>query len=107
MNETHLTTKRPRKNAKLERDPCNGALDAKEVQGSTGARFFVRVTSIRKRLIDPDNICEKYHVDLCRYAGAIPNDSAAEIILETGQRKAGKAESEQTLIEIYETNFRC
>lgn len=86
--------------AKLECHPSDAPLGAKAVQRPTGERFLVRVTSIRKRLLDLDNICEKYHVDLLRRIGAIPDDSPAAILLETSQRKALKKEAEHTVIEI-------
>jgi hypothetical protein len=86
--------------AKLESNTCYAPLAAKEVQGSSRQRFLVRVESTRRRLLDTDNLCEKYLLDLCRYAGAIPGDSPAEIELETRQRKAGKGEAESTLITI-------
>jgi hypothetical protein len=72
-----------------------------QVQERSSQRFLVRVTSIRKRLLDEDNLCEKYHVDLCRYAGMLPGDEAGTTKIETTQRKALKAEEEQTIIEIF------
>ena len=61
----------------------------------------MRVTSIRKRLADEDGLCEKYFVDLCRYAGIIPDDAPGVCKIQTGQRKAEKGEEEHTLIEIF------
>ena len=86
---------------KLERNPCNGALEAQEVQGQTGERILVRITSFRRRLLDEDNQCEKYHVDLCRYAGVIPCDTPGEVQIEVRQRKAHKAAREETLVEVF------
>ncbi len=88
--------------AKLECDPCHAPLAKEKVQRSTGKRFLVCITSIRKRLLDQDNLAEKYHVDLCRYAGIIPDDSPAQIEIQTGQRKAIKGEEEHTVIEIFQ-----
>jgi hypothetical protein len=87
--------------AKLESDSSLPSLDSEKVQRPTGKRFLVRVESVRKRLLDPDNLCEKYHVDLLRYCGAIPGDTPQQIDLETSQRKAEKGEEEHTLIEVY------
>lgn len=67
-------------------------------------RFLVRVTSIRSRLIDEDNLCEKYVVDCCRYAGLLPGDGPGQTRIEVSQRKAGKEESECTVVEIFDLN---
>ena len=80
----------------------NGA-EAQEVQGRSCERILVRVTSIRNRLLDEDNLCEKYHVDLCRYAGALPDDTPDKVKIEVCQRKAAKGERERTEIVINET----
>jgi len=86
--------------AVLEPDPGHAPLETKEVQGSTGAGFLVRITSIRKRLLDEDNLCAKYHCDLLRYAGVIPDDAPGICKIQTTQRKAGKEETEHTIIEV-------
>jgi hypothetical protein len=90
----------PRTSPKLERNPCNEPLGQNEIQEYPGQKFLVRVTAIRKRLLDEDNLCEKYHVDLCRYAGIISGDEAGKTKIETCQRKAKKGEPESTIIEI-------
>ena len=77
---------------------------ARQVQRPNRRRFLVRVTSVRKRLLDEDNLCEKYHVDLCRYAGVLLGDEAGTTKIETGQRKAEKGETERTVIEIFEVS---
>jgi len=46
-------------------------------------------------------LCEKYHVDLCRYAGIISGDEASKTKIETIQRKAEKGEEEQVIIDIF------
>jgi hypothetical protein len=50
-------------------------------------RIRVRITCLRRRLIDPDNLCPKYFIDCLRFAGIIPNDRAQDIILEVEQFK--------------------
>jgi hypothetical protein len=85
--------------AKLESNLGNAPLAAEEIQRPSGERLLVRVTSIRRRLLDEDNLCEKYHVDLCRYAGIIPCDSPDKIKIEVCQFKAGRGEQEKTIIE--------
>jgi len=92
---------RSRTAAKLERALGDGALGATQVQAATRQQFLVRVTSIRKRLLDVDNLCEKYHVDCCRYAGLLPTDAPDATQIEVRQRKAGKGEPEETIIEIF------
>ena len=87
---------------KLERDSRDAPLEKKEVQRRDGPKFFVRVTSVRKRLIDVSNLCYKYHEDLCRYAGILPDDSPQLCHSEVTQRKAEKGEEEKVVINIYE-----
>jgi hypothetical protein len=94
-------TGNPRALAKLERNPGHGALDSGQIQAATTGRFRVRLTSIRKRLLDQDNLCEKYHVDCCRYAGLLPGDGPATTEIETVQRKADPGEEERVIIELW------
>lgn len=88
--------------AELESNSEHGAIHPRQVQDRHPAQFLVCITSVRQRLLDEDNLCEKYHVDCCRYAGLIPDDSPQSVKIETRQRKAEKGESEHTLIEIFE-----
>lgn len=97
-----LLSRNTSQTAIVERDSRDAPLGKKKVQGSTSQRILVRVTSVRKRLIDEDNLCEKYHVDLCRYAGIISGDEASKTKIETIQRKAEKNEEEQVIIEVYQ-----
>lgn len=87
---------------KLERPVGDAALGKKQVQRPASGRFLVRVTSVRSRLLDEDNLCEKYHVDCCRYAGFIPSDAPGTTKIEVSQEKAGKDKAEFTRIEIYQ-----
>ena len=89
-----------RQAAELESDSSDAALDKKEVQGRTGQKFLVRVTSYRRRLLDEDNLCEKYHIDCCRYSGLLPADSPDRARIETRQEKVGRKEDQRTEIEI-------
>lgn len=88
----------------LERDIGDGALGALPVQKATGRRFLVRVTAFRTRLLDEDNLAEKYHVDLCRYAGVIPDDCPGQTKIEVCQQKAEPGAAEEVLIEIFQTD---
>ena len=83
-----------------ERTAGNAALVETQVQSGTGDRILVRIESIRKRLLDEDNLVSKYHTDLCRYSGLIPSDAPGVCKIETTQRKAEKGEEERTEITI-------
>lgn len=73
---------------------------AKEGKGGNPGRVSVRVTSYRRRLIDPDNLCPKYFVDACRYSRLINDDSAAHIEFTAAQIKVATKDEERTEIEI-------
>jgi hypothetical protein len=87
--------------AVMESSIGNAPLGAKEIQRPVGERFLVRVTSIRRRLLDEDNLCEKYHVDLCRYSGVLPDDAPGKVQIKVCQQKAAKGEAERVEIEIF------
>ncbi len=89
-----------RPTAVMEPNPGHEPLAKAPLQKSVPARFHVRITSVRKRLIDPDNIAVKYVLDNCRAAGFIPDDSAKHIELTVGQRLADRPEPEHTEIII-------
>lgn len=90
------------RSAKLECDPGHGTLRKTQVKARDTRRFLVRVTSVRKRLIDEDNLCVKYFVDVCRYAGCIPDDNPKQVKIEALQRQVAKEEEEHTVIEIWQ-----
>ena len=83
-----------------ERTAGDAALVAAQAQGGTRERILVRIESVRKRLLDEDNLVSKYHTDLCRYSGLIPSDAPGVCKIETSQRKAEKGEEERTEITI-------
>jgi hypothetical protein len=87
--------------AKLERNPGDGALGKGQVQTKDTGHFFIRLTSVRRRLLDEDNLCEKYLVDCCRYAGLIPGDGPGQTKIEVCQQKAEPGGEEFTRIEIF------
>jgi hypothetical protein len=62
--------------------------DAGKEKGT--GRAVVSITSLRSRLIDPDNLCPKYVVDAARYVRLIDDDSAAHIEFRIIQRKVAK-----------------
>lgn len=90
------------KAAAVERRARHESLAAKEVQGRTGGRVLVVVTSIRRYDCDDDGLCEKYLIDLLRYAGILSGDSQRHCKIETSFRKAKKGEEERTEVDIYE-----
>src|SRR5678815_1708112 len=87
--------------AKLESNPGDGALGKTQVQDPTRKHFLVVVTSYRRRLLDEDNLCEKYHVDCCRYAGLLPSDDPSQTQIQVRQQKVGSKEREYVRIEIH------
>ena len=91
-----------RSNPKLERDPGHGALGQGQIQNFSPGKLLVRLTSYRTRLLDEDNLCEKYLVDCCRYSGLIRQDSPGAAKIEVRQEKVGKGEPEFVKIEIFE-----
>lgn len=78
-------------------------LAEKPGEGINPARVHVRITSFRRRLIDPDNLCPKYFIDSLRYAGIIPNDREEDIILEVSQVKVKTKAEERTELTIEPT----
>ncbi len=86
----------------VERDSGDAPLGKGKAKDSDSGRVLVRVTSIRKRLIDVDNLAEKFAVDCCRYAGLIHDDAPDQTEIQVTQRKAAKGEEEHTLIEIFD-----
>jgi hypothetical protein len=88
--------------AVAKRDFSHEPLAASEIPAPLTGRVHIRITSRRRRLIDPDNVYAKATVDCLRRAGIIRDDSEADISLETRQEKVGSKEPEETVIEIYE-----
>jgi Tfp pilus assembly protein PilP len=85
---------------KLERHTGNESLEAHKDKTRNAVRYVIRVTSYRRRLLDTDNLCEKYHIDALRYAGIIHSDAADQALIETRQIKVKRADEEKTVIEI-------
>lgn len=84
----------------LERHLRNGPLAAGKAQDGHPSRVSVLVTSFRRRLLDEDNLAEKYHVDCCRYAGLLAGDEASRAQITTRQEKVRSKEDERTEILI-------
>ena len=98
-----ISARYDRKVAVVESDTSHAPLEAQKVQGQHSNRVLVRVTTRRKRLLDEDNLCEKYHVDLCRYAGVVSDDAPERTKIEVSQTKCRKGEPEEITIEVYQT----
>ncbi len=88
------------KDAFVERLTVNGALGSGQGKKGSPDRVHIRFVSVRKRLLDPDNLSEKWLLDCLRNCGAIDGDEPDKITLETTQRKAAKGEEEHTEITI-------
>lgn len=86
----------------VERAPVNAPLAKAKAKGRDSGKFFVRVTSRRRRLLDEDNLAAKWFVDCCRYAGLIPGDDPSQTSIETRQEKVRRREDECTVVEVFE-----
>jgi len=90
----------PRPLPELERHPSARPLAKDEEQEGGAGRVHLRIVSIRKRLLDPDNLSPKWLIDCLRYARIIQGDEPDKITLQVEQRKCGKGEAEATQIFI-------
>ena len=86
-------------NPKSKRLVRNESLAAAGGKKENTGRIHIRLTARRKRLIDPDNLVFKYFIDCLRYAGAIPDDRAEDVTIETKQEKT--RQKEETIIELF------
>ena len=84
----------------LERNPCTRTLAKDEEQEGGADRVHLRIVSIRKRLLDPDNLSVKWLIDCLRYSRIIQGDEPDKITLQVEQRKCAKGEAEATQIYI-------
>lgn len=84
----------------LERHLPNEPLAADQAQESHPGIYSVHVTSYRRRLLDEDNLCEKFHVDALRYAGILPSDAPQSCHIQTTQKKVCTKAEEKTEIVI-------
>ena len=86
--------------AKLERIAGDEPLAASKGEKEASGRVHFKFVSVRKRLIDPDNVSVKWLLDCCRRIGLVAGDEHDKVTIETAQRKAEKGEEEHTVIEI-------
>lgn len=68
-------------------------------------RYTVRVVSYRRRLLDEDNICEKFHVDSLRYANCLPSDAPQHCAIITTQVQVKLKKDERTEICVTSPNY--
>lgn len=92
------------KASELERHSINGALGSSKGKETSSERVLVRFVSVRKRLLDPDNISEKWMLDCLRFVRIIQGDEPDKIELQTTQRKCAKGEAEHTEISVFRLN---
>jgi len=64
----------------------------------------VCITSYRRRLLDPDNLCGKYFLDAARYSMLIADDTPEKVSYTIKQVKVRKKEEEKTEIVILKLN---
>lgn len=86
--------------AKPEQAVRDEPLAAIPRKNGNGQRYSICITSHRRRLLDPDNLCGKWIVDALRHAGIIPDDTAAIVDYTIRQEKTEKADSERTEVII-------
>ena len=84
----------------MERNPSTRTLAKNEGEEGRAGRVHLRIVSIRKRLLDPDNISVKWLIDCLRYSKIIRGDEPDKITLQVEQRKCSKGEAETTKIYI-------
>jgi len=99
IQRAFLDRKSASRNPKPKRSVRNESLAKGNGEKENTGRIHIRLTARRKRLIDPDNLIFKYHIDCLRYAGAIPDDREGDVTIETHQEKTRG--QEETLIELF------
>jgi hypothetical protein len=96
LNDHNRLPQSPVVERPVRHEPLGKAAGEKRDAG----RVSVRITSVRKRLADPDNLVGKYFLDCCRYCGFLKDDTAADIEYTIAQRKVKEGEVECTEIQI-------
>jgi hypothetical protein len=93
-------TDNPRTTAEPKCPIGNESLAQGKGEKAVSGRVHFCIISVRKRLIDPDNLVPKFYIDACRRLRLVAGDEHDKITLETAQRKAAKGEAEYTEITI-------
>jgi hypothetical protein len=102
--KANLSAGDPGQVAKLERNPGNEPLEAQKGEGQDHPMFLVSIACRRIRPLDKSNRCYKFHEDLLRYAGVIPDDTSEEVDSESPQFKCAKGEPEEIIVEVWEVS---
>ena len=71
-----------------------------EDEGGDFRRSRIRITSVRNRLLDPDNLCVKFIIDALRHCKVIKDDTTKEIEVFIRQEKVKTRKEEKTIIEV-------
>lgn len=78
-----------------------GPLEEKKTEGDDRGfggegkqKFLVEVIAYRKRLLDMDNACVKYHIDGLRYGGVLPDDNHTLTEIRVRQVKSKEVKTE-------------
>jgi hypothetical protein len=90
-----------RESAELERPIVYAATETVRTEKTPSTRFLVRVTDYRIRLIDEDNLSEKFTVDSLRYCGLLPSDAPGKCKIEVSQKKVHRKDEARVEIEIF------
>src|SRR5262245_14699047 len=64
-----------RESAELEPTSRDASPPPVRTEEARSARYLVRFTDYRFRLLDEDNSCAKFHCDALRYCGLLPSDA--------------------------------
>lgn len=84
----------------VERDLPDALAQTAQAKARDSRKYFVRVVSYRRKLLDEDNLAEKFHVDALRYAGILPSDAPGRCRIITTQEKVATKEEERTEITV-------
>lgn len=85
---------------KLECRIGNEPLEKNKVEKRDTGRYVISIIAVRKRLLDTDNLCAKFHTDALRYSSIISSDAPDKTTITTTQRKCENGEEEHIIITI-------
>lgn len=97
-NITHHSSEREA--PKLECCVSHEPLAKNQVKEKHTGRYVISIVAVRKRLLDTDNLCSKFHTDALRYSSAVSSDAPDKTTITTTQRKCTKEEEEHIDITI-------
>ncbi len=97
MNDSHRDS---RESAEPKSALWIEPMEPEEDEGGNICRRRIRITSVRNRLHDPDNLSVKFIVDALRHCSVIKDDTTKEIEVYIKQEKVKTRKEEKTIIEI-------